>query len=254
MPLFAWVVVFSLAGGALSIAAAANFLILPQRLRNTLLPALVSFATGALLGAAFLALLPHALEGPVDPHQVMRVVLAGILAFFLLEKALLWHRCREREAGGDPTPSVHPAGYLILLGDGIHNFVDGVLIASAFLTSIELGVVTSIAVAAHEIPQEIGDFAILLHSGFSRLRALLYNVLSSVATLVGAVIAYFALSEIQHVISYVLAIAAASFIYIAVADLIPNLHRSGEREKGVLQFALILAGVGTIAFVHSLLH
>lgn len=254
MPLFAWVVVFSLIGGVLSVAAAANFLILPQWLRNKLLPALISFATGALLGAAFLALLPHALEGPVDAHRVMLVVLAGVLGFFLLEKALLWHRCREREACGDETAGTHPAGYLILLGDGIHNFVDGVLIASAFLTSIELGVVTSIAVAAHEIPQEISDFAILLYSGFSRTRALLYNILSSVATLVGAVIAYFALSEVQHVIPYVLAVAAASFVYIAVADLIPNLHRSGEREKGIIQFALILAGVGVIASVHSLLH
>jgi len=269
MSLLTWILLFSLLGGVLSVLAAAVFLLFPERLRARLLPHSVSFAIGALLGAAFLALLPHALEGPgvEDLHIITGTVLLGVLGFFLLEKMVLWRHCHHSEcevhAPDDSHGHAHEhagrqagqaAGTLILIGDGIHNLVDGVLIAAAFLTDIHLGVVTSLAVAAHEIPQEVGDFAVLLHSGYSRARALLYNVLVSLTTLVGAGLAYYSLREAEAALPYILAIAASSFIYIAVADLIPGLHKRLEVRATVQQIVLIVAGVLTIYVAHSTLH
>lgn len=271
MPLLAWIILFSLVGGLLSVLLAASFLLLPSAARSRLIPHLVSFAIGALLGAAFLALLPHAINGigSGDVHDVTFTVLLGVLGFFLLEKFVLWRHCHhshcevhgaedEHEHGhAPPAAAAHhapAAGTLILIGDGIHNLVDGILIAAAFLTDEHLGIVTALAVATHEIPQEVGDFSILLHSGYSRSRALAYNALSGLATVLGGVLAYFALSDVQHIVPYVLAIAAASFIYIAVADLIPGLHKRTAAADGVKQIALILAGVAVIYVAHSTLH
>lgn len=273
MSLLTWILLFSLLGGLLSVLAAATFLLFPERLRARLLPHFVSFAIGALLGAAFLALLPHALERPGvgDLHLVTGTVLAGVLGFFLLEKMVLWRHCHHSECevhapddghahAHDPAQAAHDtgrnhaAGTLILIGDGIHNLVDGVLIAAAFLTDIHLGIVTSLAVAAHEVPQEVGDFAVLLHSGFSRRRALAYNILASLTTLVGAAGAYYGLRDANAALPYILAIAASSFIYIAVADLIPGLHKRLEVRATVQQIVLIVAGVLTIYFAHSTLH
>ncbi len=255
MTLLTWIIVFSLVGGVLSVLAAGVFLLLPAGVRARLLPHLISFAIGALLGAAFLALLPHALAAAGDPHDIGLAVLLGLLGFFLLEKMVLWRHCHSGECethtlahGG------HAAGTLILIGDGMHNLVDGVLIGAAFLVDVHLGVVTALAVAAHEIPQEVGDFAVLLHSGFSRRKALLYNVLSSLTTLVGALGAWWSLAGIQSVLPYVLAVAASSFIYIAVADLIPGLHRKVHLSATLQQFGLITAGVLVIWLAHSTLH
>jgi zinc and cadmium transporter len=259
-PLILWIIAFTLLGGVFSVLAASGFLLLSAGLRARLLPSLVSFAIGALLGAAFLALLPHALEGPGAPgaHQVTLAVLLGLLGFFLLEKVVLWRHCHTDgcEAHGIDLEHAHQraAGNLILIGDGIHNMVDGVLIAAAFLTDIHLGIVTSIAVIAHEIPQELGDFAILLHSGFSRAKALLYNLLTSLTTVIGGVVAYFSLSLAQQLVPYVLAIAASSFIYIAVADLIPGLHKRLELSQTLQQVVLIALGVSVIFVAHSTLH
>ncbi len=253
-----WILLFTFIGGALSVLAAAVFLLLSSSHRTRLLPVLVSFAIGALLGAAFLALLPHALEAPnVQPANIMLVVLLGVLAFFLLEKFVLWRHCHtadcDRHApGGHGRHSA--AGHLILIGDAIHNFVDGVLIASAFFVDVQLGMVTGLAVLAHELPQELGDFAILLHSGFTRRKALVYNLLVSLGTVVGGVAGYLFLSAIDQLVPYVLAIAASSFIYIAVADLIPDLHRRVDARATAQQLALILAGVGVIFGVDVLLH
>lgn len=272
MTLLGWIIAFTLLGGVLSVLAASVFLLIPERTRQRLLPGMVSFAIGALLGAALLAVLPHALEAPgiSGAHTVTAVVLVGLLGFFLLEKAVLWRHCHTHEcevhgsSGGAqvPTPAAPgvghghglASGYLILVGDAVHNFVDGVLIAAAFLTDLHLGVVTALAVAAHEIPQEVGDFAILLHSGFSRARALAYNVLASFTTVVGGVLAYFSLSLAQEALPYVLAVAASSFIYIAVADLIPGLHKRLEPRATVEQVVLIVAGVLTIYITHQSLH
>ena len=270
MSLLTLIIIFSLAGGVVSVVLAASFLLLPEKLRTRMLPHLVSFAIGALLGAAFLALMPHALNGRGvdDVHDITFTVLLGILGFFLLEKLVLWRHCHHDHCevhGADEDEHTHhehasgshhapAAGTLILVGDAMHNLVDGVLIAAAFLTDPHLGVVTAIAVATHEIPQEVGDFSILLQSGYSRARALTYNVLSSVTTVIGAVIAYYALGDVQGVVPYVLAVAAASFIYIAVADLIPGLHQRTEARAAIQQVLLILAGVVTIYFAHSTLH
>jgi len=259
MSLFSWIILFSLLGGVLSVIAAATFLVFPSRFREALIPHFVSFAIGALLGAAFLALLPHAVTGPnsIEFHQLGLTVLIGILAFFLLEKMVLWRHCHEHDCEAH-TPTDHQrekaAGTLVLIGDATHNLVDGILIGAAFITDIHLGVVTSLAVAAHEIPQEVGDFAILLNSGFERGKAFLFNVLASMATVIGAVIAYFSLQDAQMVVPYILAIAASSFIYIAIADLIPGLHKRVEITETIRQVILIVAGVAVIYFAHSTLH
>lgn len=270
MSLYIWIVVFSLIGGLLSIVAAASYLLLSEHRRIRSLPHMVSFAIGALLGAAFLALLPHALmsEYVTDSHDITLTVLFGLLGFFMLEKMVLWRHCHAHDCevhGSDEHHSHHghnhnhhdepqTAGSLVLIGDAFHNFVDGILIAAAFLTDFELGVVTALAVAAHEIPQELGDFAILLQSGFSRKKALVYNILSSLTTVIGATIAFIGLSSAQHLVPFVLAIAAASFIYVAVADLIPGLHKRTQFRESVQQVSLILFGVFTIYFAHSWLH
>ncbi len=276
-----WIILFSLLSGVLSVLAASLFLILPTKYRNQAIPHFVSFATGALLGAAFLALIPHALESPetVDVHNIGLTILLGVLLFFILEKFVLWRHCHSHDCeahvhsatiaheshDSDATASTkaistdelaerHAAGTLIIIGDAIHNFVDGVLIAAAFLTDFHLGVVTSVAVAAHEIPQEIGDFAILLQSGYKRLTALFYNILASLATVMGALLAYFSLASANHILPYVLALAAASFIYIAVADLIPGLHKRLQINASIQQVILIACGVIVIYLVHSTLH
>lgn len=256
MTLLSWIILFSLIGGVLSVIAAGVFLLLPDPLRGRLLPHFVSFAIGALLGAAFLALLPHALAGASDYHAIGMAILLGLLGFFVLEKLVLWRHCHAEhcEAHAVTEAQGKAAGTLVLVGDGIHNLVDGVLIAAAFLTDIHLGIVTSLAVAAHEIPQEVGDFAILLHSGFSRGKAMLFNILSSLATLVGALGAYWSLANLQQVLPYILAIAASSFIYIAVADLIPGLHKRLDLAATLEQLALIVAGVVVIWLAHATLH
>jgi zinc and cadmium transporter len=276
-----WIIVFTALGGVLSALTAGGFLLLPQRISTRLLGPLVSFAIGALLGTAFLALLPHAIEGAGGGrvHQIALTILLGLLGFFLLEKMVIWRHCHHEECEvhapvtGPLDPHRHVAaasvthvhsaveegrrravGTLILIGDGVHNLVDGVLIAAAFMTDIHLGVLTSIAVIAHEVPQELGDFALLLNSGFSGSRALVYNVLSGLTTVIGGVLAYFALAEAFWLVPYVLAVAASSFIYIAVADLIPGLHQRPEVSATIQQITLIVLGIAVVFLSHSMMH
>jgi len=243
-----WILVASVAGGTLSAGLAAASL----ALRATWVPMLVSFAIGALLGAAFLEIIPHAFEAG-EAHEVAAAILGGIFAFFVLEKLLLWRHCHTENCEvHDPHASAHDhgrSGALIVVGDTVHNFVDGVLIAAAFLQSIELGIVTAVAIIAHEIPQEVGDFLILLHSGYTRLRALVMNLLSSLATVVGGVIGYFGLQFFAELEATLLGIVAASMIYVAVADLIPGLHRRPELRDTASQALLIALGIGAIAMV-----
>jgi len=260
MGTLAYITVASIVGAVLSIACAALLSFsAPQRWVS----ALVSFAIGALLGAAFLEILPHALETTGSAHTVAATVLGGILAFFLLEKLVLWrhyHIADEEGVGGQapPRPPVEHdhgrSGLLILVGDSFHNFVDGVLIAAAFMESPTLGVVTATAVIAHEIPQEVGDFLILLHSGYTRTRAFVLNLASSLAMFVGAIGGYFALQQLQGWINTLLALAAASMIYVAVADLIPSLHKRTELRATVQQVLLIGLGVLLIWLVGELVH
>jgi len=176
---------------------------------------------------------------------VMPTVLGGFVLFFILEKLVIWRHCHQTDC------EVHSsAAPLILIGDAFHNFVDGVVIAAAFLNSIPLGIAAALAVIAHEIPQEVGDFAILLDNGYSRTEALLLNGLSSAATLPGALLTYFWLGETRVAVPYILAVSAASFIYIAAADLIPSLHRQTNLDASLRQLMLLLAGIMTIAFFH----
>ena len=264
MELLLWIIGFSLLGGIVSVILASSFLLLSENTRNFAVPHLVSFAVGALLGASFLGLLPHALEHEhaIDPHDIGLTLLLGLLSFFILEKLVLWRHCHHDHCDGhlpeitDQTKHQHnqAAGTLILIGDTIHNFVDGILIAAAFMTDIHLGIVTALAIAAHEIPQELGDFVILLHSGFNRKKALLYNILSSLGTVAGALLAYFALEGMHHILPYILVVAASSFIYIAVADLIPGLHDKVKPSETLQQVLLIAAGTIFIFITHSTLH
>jgi zinc and cadmium transporter len=240
----AWILVASVAGGTLSAGLAA----LALTLRATWIPMLVSFAIGALLGAAFLEIIPHAFEEG-EAHQVAFSILGGIFGFFVLEKLLLYRHCHTEHCEVHDAHDHGRSGTLIVVGDTVHNFVDGVLIAAAFLQSTELGVVAAVAIIAHEIPQEVGDFLILLHSGYSRARALALNLLSSTATVIGGVIGYFGLQLVDGLVPILLGVVAASMIYVAVADLIPGLHRRPELRDTAFQALLIALGIGTIAAV-----
>ncbi|HEX9396784.1 MAG TPA: ZIP family metal transporter [Burkholderiales bacterium] len=247
-----WILAASFAGGALSVMLAAFSLYL----RASWLPMLVSYAIGALLGAAFLEIIPHAFEKG-DPREAASAILAGIFGFFVLEKLLLWRHCHTENCevhDQHAQPHDHGrSGLLIVVGDTVHNFVDGLLIAAAFLQSVELGVIAAVAIIAHEIPQEVGDFLILLHSGYSRGRALALNLLSSMATLVGGLLGYFALQAVARWEQTLLGVVAASMIYIAVADLIPGLHRRPELRDTGFQALLIALGIGTIWMTGTLL-
>jgi zinc and cadmium transporter len=251
-----YIVAASIAGGLLSVvlAAAVSFAARPQWFG-----VLISFAIGALLGASFLEVLPYAFGNAANLQAVSATVLGGILVFFVLEKLVLWRHCHveQCEAHDPPTASHHDhgrSGMMIMIGDTFHNFVDGILIAAAFLANHELGIVTATAIIAHEVPQEVGDFLILLHSGYSKSQALLLNLLSSAAMVAGGIIAYFALQTLQHWVPSLLALAAASMLYVSVADLIPGLHRRPELAATLQQVVLIGLGVLTIWLVGSLAH
>jgi zinc and cadmium transporter len=252
----AYILAACLAGTALSLLIAA---IVAFRVQARWIPTLVSFAVGALLGAAFLDLLPHLFEETKNPGRVAGFILLGILVFFVLEKLMLWrhHHHHDGEATGAPGVDHHDhgrSGWMIVIGDSFHNFTDGVIIASAFLADIKLGVVTSLAIIAHEIPSEIGDFLVLLHSGFSRAKALFWNFMSGMSAVVGALLAYFFLSEVKDWLLEILAFATASMIYVAVADLIPGLHKRTAIRETAVQVIFIALGVCTIWLIHAGMH
>jgi zinc transporter ZupT len=345
---------FTAVGGIASAAFAGLFLLLPEQTGLRMLPHFVSFATGALIGAALLGLLPEAMEsvGPGGAHSIGIALVVGLGAFFIIEKLVLWRHAHSHEHedpvsrdvvahgvtdalsydDGDPSPaqpamafagdvggdtevlpemafsetapsemkhshaghdhgSAHPhrqahdhrsnpgadhahgrssasgfdahghdhsrdgaAGVLVLIGDSIHNTLDGILIAAAFLTSVPLGLVTTLAVAAHEIPHRVGDFALLLHAGMSRQRAMFLNMATGLASVLGGIVAYFGLSKAQQALPYALALAAAGFLYIAVAGLIPGLHRRADPRTSLAQVILMGMGVAVIAVAESLTH
>ena len=287
-----WIIVSSFAGGILSVSLAGLFAL---NLRTAWIPMLVSYAIGAMLGAVFLEILPHAFEKAASVESISATLLVGLLLFFVLEKLVIWRHCHgdhcevhaihteadcpEAHHGGSTqeagarfrpvtahSPSimhshahVHShhdsgrSGMMIMIGDTFHNFVDGVLIAAAFLVDVKLGMVTALAIISHEIPQEVGDFLILLHSGYSKKQAFIFNLVSSLATLIGGLIAYFALQFVMSWIPYILGLAAASMLYVAVADLIPSLHKRTELKATISQVLLISLGVFTIWIAHILI-
>jgi zinc and cadmium transporter len=238
-----WAVGLTVLGSIGGVLVASALLFFNNKARDKLVPGLVSYAVGTLLGVALLVILPEALAH-LPPLRVMGSLLGGIMLFFLLEKLVLWRHCHTHdcEAHGSAAP-------MVVIGTAFHNFLDGVVIGTAVLTSIPLGVSTALAVLTHEIPQELGDFAILLHSGYSRRRALALNVLSGVTAVGGAILAVFTLDWLPVLSEYVLSVSAASFLYIAMADLIPDLHRGRIDAKTFRQLALALAGIGTIVLL-----
>jgi zinc and cadmium transporter len=240
VPLAATAIGLSLLGGFGGLVVASSVLLFPSRVRDRLVPWLVSYAVGALLGVALLELLPQALAR-LDPRRVLGTLLLGILSFFVLEKLAIWRHCHTHDC------EVHRAsGPLVLLGDAAHNFLDGAVIAAAAVTSVPLAVSTAIAVFAHEIPHEIGDFAILLHAGYSRSRALLFNATSAASGVLGAVLSLIFLDAVPHFEPYFLSFATASFLYVAMSDLIPDLHRGTFDDNPLRQALLVVAGIGTI--------
>jgi zinc and cadmium transporter len=361
LPLLGWIILFTAVGGIASAAFAGLFLLLPEQAGLRMLPHFVSFATGALIGAALLGLLPEAMEtvGPGGAHAIGVALVVGLGVFFIIEKLVLWRHAHshehedptarkvvahgvtdalahddgidprssagdgdaarsvgaserqalrvvgavpghttvafagdvgrhahvhergdphdhepthlhgpshgDKQASGHGQPYAHGGhghdhsrdganGVLVLIGDSIHNTLDGILIAAAFLTSVPLGLVTTLAVAAHEIPHRVGDFALLLHAGMSRQRAMVLNMATGLASVLGGIAAYFGLSKAQEALPYALALAAAGFLYIAVAGLIPALHRRADPRTSLAQVLLMGAGVGVIAWAETLTH
>ena len=259
MTILGYILLSCFLGTVLSLALAA---LVAFRIRASWISTLVSYAVGAMLGAVFLDLLPHLFEETRNPGRTAAFILFGILAFFALEKMLLWrhhHHHSEEEQAEAEEQMRHEghdhgrAGWMIIFGDSFHNFTDGVIIAGAFLADVKLGVVTSLAIIAHEIPQEIGDFLVVLHSGFSKRKALLWNVISGMASVLGGLIAYFALSHVTSWIPEILAFAAASMIYIAVADLIPGLHKKTALSDSLMQIGFIFLGIASIWLIHAVL-
>ena len=230
----------SLIGGLGGLLVASGVLLIKDSTRSKLVPWLISYAVGALLGVAILGLLPTTLE-QLPANTVFTTLLLGILLFFVLEKLVLWRHCHVHDC------EVHESRVVpVLVGDAFHNFVDGAVVAAAVMTSVPLGISTAVAVAAHEIPQEVGEFAILLHAGYARGKALMLNVLSATASAAGAIAAFLAFDTIPRLLPYFLALAAASFLYVAMADLIPGLHR-GRTDAGSLRQVLAIgAGIATM--------
>jgi len=280
LPLLGWIILFTALGGIASAAFAGVFLLIPEATGRRLLPHFISYATGALLGAALLALLPEAIQsvGADGAQGIGVALLIGLGIFFVIEKLVLWWHMHSNghDSSHDPDgdhghDSAHEqdgrydhyghthsrdtaSGVLVIIGDSIHNALDGVLIAAAFLTSFPLGLVTTFAVAAHEIPHRVGDFAILVHSGMSRGRALVMNMATGLTSVIGGIAAYFGLQKAIGALPYALALAAAGFLYIAVAGLIPGLHRRVDPRTSLAQVILMGLGVGTIAWAESLAH
>lgn len=238
----------SVAGSLGGLLTASLLLLFNQSLRARFVPWLVSFAVGTLLGAALLDLLPQALE-TVAPPPVFGTLLAGILTFFVLEKLVIWRHCHD-----DHSCELHGSTVaMVFVGDAVHTFVDGAVIAAATLVSLPLGATTALAVAAHEIPQEVGDFAILLAAGQSKSRAVLLNLAAGGAGLIGASAMLLFGAQTPAAVPYVLAFAAGNFLYVAMADLIPNLHRGNLDRSAVRQVALIVLGVATMVALQVVL-
>ena len=252
-----YIVLATLAGGLLSVLIAAS---LTVALLGRIVRHLVSLSVGVLLGTALLQVLPEAFESKVEPHRLFATLLGGLLFFFLLEKAELYRHGHHHEGdghdhhhGSDADQAGH-GGWSVLVGDSIHNFCDGIIIAAAFLADFQLGVVTSAAIIAHEIPQEVGDYIVLLNAGFSRGKALFYNAVSGLASVVGGVLGYFVVGPWEALFPYLLVAASSSFVYVAVADLLPQLQRRLPLRSTLAQLGWIAAGLLLVSLVKSFQH
>jgi zinc and cadmium transporter len=231
---------------AISLIGVLSFM-LKEGLLDRILFILIAFAAGSLLGAAFLDLLPEALESGDGSPDIFIYVLFGIVLFFILERFIFWHHCHKGQC------DVHSFSYLILVGDGVHNFLDGIIIAASFMIDPSLGIVTTLAIIFHEIPQEMGDFGILVYGGLSKARALLYNFISALTAFVGAILTYFFSPLVLNANHFLIAFAAGGFIYIASTDLMPELQKESELKKSFLQFVSFVAGIFLIWAVGQVL-
>ena len=252
-----YIVLATLSGGLLSVLIAAS---LTVALLGRLVRHLVSLSVGVLLGTALLQVLPEAFESKVAPHRLFATLLGGLLFFFLLEKAELYRHGHHHEGDGhdhhhgSDADQAGRGGWSVLVGDSIHNFCDGIIIAAAFLADFQLGVVTSAAIIAHEIPQEVGDYIVLLNAGFSRGKALFYNAVSGLASVVGGVLGYFVVGPWEALFPYLLVAASSSFVYVAVADLLPQLQRRLPLRSTLAQLGWIAAGLLLVSLVKSFQH
>ena len=233
----------SLAGGLVAVLLAGTVLAARASLTERALPRLISFSTGALLGAALMGMIPHA-AAALPVSTVALVVLTGLILFFVLEKLLVWRHCHKHDCDVHAT-----SGPLLLVGDAFHNFVDGVVIAGAFLGSTPLGIAAALSTVAHEVPQELGEYMVYLHSGYTRRRALFLNGITSLTSVLGAVLGYLFLSQMRAVGPYLLAFAAAGFLYVALADLVPAQRGSTSLGLTLLDLLLVIAGIGVIALI-----
>jgi len=253
-----WIILATTVAGVLSIAAAAS---LSLTILSRMVDKMVSLSVGVLLATALLHSLPEAFTShDVDIPSLFVTLMAGLLGFFILEKAALLRHSHHHEHDGHGHHHGHDAesagksGLVILMGDSLHNFADGILIAAAFLIDPQIGILTAVAIALHEIPQEIGDFIVLLNAGFSKTRALVYNLISSLMAVVGGVLGYFFLDAAEALIPYVIVFASSSFIYIAVSDLMPQMHKRPKLKESLEQIALILLGVLLVVAISELTH
>jgi zinc and cadmium transporter len=252
-----YIVLATFAGGVLSVGVAA---LLTVQLLSRVVKSLVSLSAGILLGTSLLQVLPEAFEQGGDPKTLFAVLLGGLLFFWLLEKAELYRHVHHHEGDGHghhhhfDVQQAGRGGYSVLVGDSIHNFCDGVIIAAAFLADTRLGVVTALAIVAHEVPQEAGDYIVLLNAGFSRTKALLFNALSGLAAVAGGVLGYFVVGPWQALFPYLLVLAASSFVYIAVADLLPQLQQRLSWRETLAQVAWLAAGLAVVLVASSFLH
>lgn len=251
------ILLVTLIAGVVSITAAALF---SFTLLSKMVERMVSLSVGILLSTSLLHALPEAFESGADPQALFATLLGGLLAFFLLEKSAILRHSHHYEGDGHGHSHGHDAhaagkaGWMILVGDGMHNFTDGIMIAAAFLADPKLGIVTGIAIIAHEIPQEIGDFIVLLNAGFSRTRAYVYNLLCSMLAVAGGLIGYFMLDRFMHWVPFVLAFASSGFIYIAVSDLMPQMQRRATLRETIPQIVLIGVGVAIVVALTSASH
>lgn len=230
-----WIILATFIDGLVSLAGVFSLWV-KEKLLNRIVFILVAFSAGALLSGAFFHLLPESLES-LDAMKVFGFVLIGFILFFLIEKFLHWHHCHKTEC------KVHPFTYLILIGDGVHNFFDGLIIAASFFVSVPFGIVTTLLILGHELPQELGDFAVLVYGGFSKTKALIYNFLSQLTAIIGGVVGYFLSTSIENIVPYILPFAAGGFIYIAASDLVPELHKEPELKRSLTSFGFFIVGI-----------
>jgi len=252
--IFFFIVLTCLIGGFLSLSLSYFFL---KNSSHKIIANMVSLAVGTLLGTAFLEIIPHSIEISNDVHQVSLVILLGIFALFVLEKFFIWRHCHGSHCEAHSSENAirhNNNGSLILIGNCFHNFIDGILIASAFMVNTNLGFVTALAIFAHELPQEISNVSILVHSGFTKVRALWFNFFSSISTVIGGILAFLILDKLNFLVPFILSFSASTMLYIAVSDLIPSLHKKSEPSETIIQIIMIAIVLLIIFVIHSFLH